>query len=584
MTSLRNKIIIYSLIVGVSSLLVGKTSALTQSSGVGVTVSIPAFSPGPSSGGGGGGGGGSPSSGGGSQTPGDNTAPPSTVEPTPEPGETTPPSNTENPPAIQPPPTDNSSSQTPPPLVPNQQTEDTPNNQSSTPVFITIEPSGATTENFVIGNSQATLPTFTGAITFQGETNLLLSNIVLQITGPKNTTAQITSTSSGNWSWNSNEYFPEGTYSITVKISDSSLEAMTGGNSLTFAVKGTVPDTEIEKQLEELLELSVLPIKLPKIITDIRDNPIVIQTIKQITEPASQAAIIISGGGVAIATTAANAGIAATIEHIAHAVSNLRFYLLGLFRFKKRKSWGRALYKHTGEPAAGATVQVYDAEFNKLKDSQITDRLGRFSALVAPGIYYVKIFKPGFKVARSGNLNITPQNDTLHLELVLEPLEDTVLGTYARGISLWTHIKQLLVTLNPYILAIGTIISIINAIVIPTVTNQVILAVYIAIDAFQFYLLSTAANPYGSITDEQGKPLPLSIVRIFNTDRQILMATKVTDEQGRFNFLVNPGNYFVTVTRPGFIPHTSEQISIPKANILKLHITLHPNITKPQSI
>jgi hypothetical protein len=574
MISTKNKILfLFFLLLAITGS-VQTTFALTQSTSVGVNVVVPAFSSGPSSGGGGGGGGGNYAGGGGS--PGsDTTTPPGN---TPEPPPTNPPP--ENPPPTETPgqevPTNNNQ---PPSTIPTETPGSTPNDgngqaqDSTTPVFITVQSSGATREVYTVGNEAVSLPTFAGTASFQGETNLLLSTITLTISGAQTLKDQITSTAAGTWSWTSSNTLPEGIYTITVRITDNTFSSMSGSASYTFAVKYPVtPEKNILEQLVSELPLTSVP--LPDIVIQARQNKIIIKTIQEVSAPLSQAVVVVGGGGVVAAAAAANAGLAAGIQQVVQVISNLRFYLLGLFRFKKRTPWGRVTYKHSGQPVSGASAQVYDASFNKLKDSQITDKLGRFSALVAPGNYYVKIFKPGFQVARSGTLTITPGNSSLNLELVLEPLEDTRASNAGYGISIWTKLQQLLTKLNPYILVAGTMISVLNALIVPSTLNQAILVIYIGIDIFQFYLLSTAVNPYGSIVDAAGKPLTLSVVRIFNLDSQTLMATKVTDEQGRFNFLVDPGTYYVTVTKVGFKPHISEPIAIKKADILKLNITL----------
>lgn len=60
-------------------------------------------------------------------------------------------------------------------------------------------------------------------------------------------------------------------------------------------------------------------------------------------------------------------------------------------------------------------------------------------------------------------------------------------------------------------------------------------------------------KPWGSAFDSlTGKPIDLAIVRIFNADNNRLVSTKVTDQNGRFNFLLNKGRFYIRVTKPGY--------------------------------
>lgn len=63
---------------------------------------------------------------------------------------------------------------------------------------------------------------------------------------------------------------------------------------------------------------------------------------------------------------------------------------------------------------------------------------------------------------------------------------------------------------------------------------------------------------YGIVYDSVSKePLSLAIVRIYNKRTNKLVATQVTDKQGRYDLLLKQGSYRIEVTRPGFSFPTS---------------------------
>lgn len=97
-------------------------------------------------------------------------------------------------------------------------------------------------------------------------------------------------------------------------------------------------------------------------------------------------------------------------------------------------------------------------------------------------------------------------------------------------------------------------------------------------------------KPWGIIYNSQTKqPVVLATVRLFSADDKKLLQTIVTDQEGRFNFLVQPGSYYLEVVKEGFhFPSrivTGEQdgkySNLYQGRILKVdkeNAFLHPNI------
>ena len=66
--------------------------------------------------------------------------------------------------------------------------------------------------------------------------------------------------------------------------------------------------------------------------------------------------------------------------------------------------------------------------------------------------------------------------------------------------------------------------------------------------------LKRKRKPWGVVYDAVSKaPISIAVVRIFSHPQRRLLETRVTDNNGRFGFAVPAGDYFVTVTKPGFI-------------------------------
>ena len=124
-------------------------------------------------------------------------------------------------------------------------------------------------------------------------------------------------------------------------------------------------------------------------------------------------------------------------------------------------------------------------------------------------------------------------------------------------------------------LAFGTLVSAMSAVIVPNNLNYAVFFIYIALDSLKIYFAFYFLKPFGKVTDETAnEPLPLTIVRIFDTEKNFLLATKVTDNLGRFDFLLAPGRYYLSCSRNGFLTYKSEIITVYKTRIPYLDIRL----------
>ena len=101
------------------------------------------------------------------------------------------------------------------------------------------------------------------------------------------------------------------------------------------------------------------------------------------------------------------------------------------------------------------------------------------------------------------------------------------------------------------------------------------LGLYIVFDILKIYFAKHLLKPFGKIVDETtGESLPLTVVRVFEEEKNWLLATKVTDEEGHFNFLLAPGKYYLTCSRAGYVTFRSDLINIAKTGLPYLNVKL----------
>ena len=80
------------------------------------------------------------------------------------------------------------------------------------------------------------------------------------------------------------------------------------------------------------------------------------------------------------------------------------------FAYKKiGAAFGRVLDVLHGRPLGKVVVRVFDSAYNKLIDSGITDKKGRYAMLVGPSTYYVTYEKEGFKQKKSENIDYSSE-------------------------------------------------------------------------------------------------------------------------------------------------------------------------------
>lgn len=311
------------------------------------------------------------------------------------------------------------------------------------------------------------------------------------------------------------------------------------------------------------------------IIQDLRADPVVTNTIKKFIEPFLVVLAAVGAAIMALTAIQASAAIAINVISFLQTLGASRFYILPFVRFKKRNPWGKVIEKWSNKPVQAALVQIYDAEFKKLKDTQLTDKEGRFGALVGPGKYFVRVSKNGFQDKETEVIEITSPKQVLNLEIIITLIQEAFGLEELKKINLFDVVKKFLDAINPVLLIIGTIISLIALIIVPSLLNYILFSIYILFDILKIYFAVHYIKPFGKVLDASTQtPLALAIVRVFNEEKNLLLATKAADDEGRFNFLLAPGKYYLTCLKSGYAPFRSGSIELTKAGITTLDIKL----------
>ncbi len=338
-----------------------------------------------------------------------------------------------------------------------------------------------------------------------------------------------------------------------------------------------------------ILTVNTIPVPTPP-----EENKIIaaIEEIKKITEAiadsnAGKTAIVSSTVAVA-AAVGASAIISASVNLpflLTSPLISLINYLLYLFTsllsylgiYKHSRKWGRILDSASKKPIAGAVVQLYETEFNRLIQTTVSDKLGRFSFLTKPGDYFIKVTKEDytypsviFRQGYHGEVIRLKQYGKMNLEIYI----DFKTQTLATKIKVLNKILFVLRYVTIPLLVLGTFLSAVFVIATARPLDIIVFCSYGLIwivEALKLFQVRSVGHIYAVTSN---KPLDLSIVRLFDESTGRLITTQVSDSMGRFSILAKQGVYRLTVLRDGFKPFEKKNVRLSQAGSIDTNIFL----------
>ena len=353
------------------------------------------------------------------------------------------------------------------------------------------------------------------------------------------------------------------------------------------------PDQIILETIEELLPGPVRDItrKIGETIGKLRRNEDVVRVFDEIIKPLVGTTAIVAATGIATTITALQ-------------LSNL-FYLLlriGYLWFipitvgKRRKPWGVVFDSTTGNPIKQAVVRIFSKEFNKLKESQITDGEGRFGFLVDIGKYFVTVTRFGFQfpsklmvsataskyddIYRGDTLDIKQKiQQALSINIPIDPNNTEIPQRRIFLLKILNIFGQFLEKISLPLLIVGTISSWLSLIILPSTNNYLYLMVYGFLIIFKYLIAHHYERSWGSVSNAlTNEPIELAVVRIYDMKSSMIVGTRVTNRSGQFQALVAPGQYYIVVVKSGFKPFQSEPMTVTKEKgLIKVKIDLQPS-------
>jgi len=390
-----------------------------------------------------------------------------------------------------------------------------------------------------------------------------------------------------------------GTHTVVIRAYDAAGNVVEIEGSIQIR-KATVPeqiDTTINKIVPEpirrVVENVTKPIQkaiesitnpLNNIVKDLKDNQQVVEDTKKIAEPVSRAAAAI---GVASAVATLPVGLVNSV----FALFRFGYLLISpLFIGRRGKSWGVVVNSITRKAIPRAVVRVFDTEFSKLKESQITDQLGCFGFIVEPGDYTLNVEHEGYLFPSKlthlhsfetpeylgGVIHIdSKKNPNINVTIPMDPTTDQI----KKQVLVWKRIRDFLLAflerINWPMLVIGILVSLWAVTIVPETINVLMLLLYIFLTVLKVVRLKLTVKSFGTVIDaETHAPLGIAAVRVFDAKRKAMVTTRITNEEGKFSALIQPGDYYLIVTKSGYEPQQTGSLKLSKTETLAMDVEL----------
>lgn len=292
--------------------------------------------------------------------------------------------------------------------------------------------------------------------------------------------------------------------------------------------------------------------------TEVFDNPTVEKAAENFAVPTLTV--------VTVASASAAATTAIGFVNVARFAQFLFMQPFLFFARRKRKGFGLVYNAITKLPVDLAIVRLKDMATGRVLQSRVTDRGGRYFFIAQPGKYLLDAHKPSFEfpsaylkdqkqdalfldLYHGESIEVTEKDATIAANIPVDPaVKESMPGAVRRRIAL-RKVETVVGTVSPVLALVAVVIS-------PTPLTIGLFSGQVGMYGLMRYLAKPhKLKGWGIVYDAAtSKPLGRAIVRVFEPIYNKLLEMQVTDDQGRYSFLVGPNRYRLTVDKEGYEP------------------------------
>jgi len=317
----------------------------------------------------------------------------------------------------------------------------------------------------------------------------------------------------------------------------------------------------------------------------------------QENEPEIQTTLVVS----APVVIASSVPLWGYLPYIPSLIYHFIAWLFGFVNRKKKDedhpTFGVVYDAITKLPLPLAIVRIYSRADNKLAGTVVTDKLGRYDLLLAPGQYRFEVAKPQYQFPSSIvttsidgafdrvyqiTIGITiVQGSSALPHVPVDPINVKRQWELSFGIrKLWLAFQRLGNHLATPIMVVGFVTALALVYVNPArLGNWLMAGVYLITLSTQLKLKPKLLKAWGVVYDVASNAiLPLVTIQLIEPATSKVVTSRLSDYEGRFTFLPEPGTYVVKASKPGFTQVT-EVVQSPFHDRQPLPQTI--NVDKP---
>jgi len=252
--------------------------------------------------------------------------------------------------------------------------------------------------------------------------------------------------------------------------------------------------------------------------------------------------------------------------NIVDAGRNIASLLFGVNKPSK-DVWGIVYNSKTNKPVPFVILRLFEASTKKLITSTVTDLEGRYGIPADNGEYYIeakhhdysfpskvgvdKIISTMKSIYTGGNFAIS-SSSSIDFNIPLDPNEFSPGFSREYILSLWIKIRLLFVTANFYLTVVFFIMNLFLLVFRYQVIYLILTLYYLFFLALNIYQRIKKPKAWGLIFDSiSKKPISAAFVKLYNEEGE-LVNNKMSDDMGRFQFLVPNGTYYLLVSAVGY--------------------------------
>lgn len=219
---------------------------------------------------------------------------------------------------------------------------------------------------------------------------------------------------------------------------------------------------------------------------------------------------------------------------------------------KKQTPWGIVYNSKTFECVPFAILKIYSDD--KFLDQTVSDLYGKFSFNLLKGNYKLLVDHAEFQPFIL-DLVVNIDNIAVTQDIAMVPRENAKKGWSDSLIVFRRFVRKNWDKFNSLLFVIGIIYSVIITYLFPTLFNIVVLTIYFAIITYLILTYSkTTLSQMGQVINEQTQmPLAGVFIKIFDHKSKRQIDVLLSNSQGQFYKLLDPGSYLITAYKAGFL-------------------------------